>query len=480
MNKEFLFNLLFLIGINLIIKPFYVFGIDLQVQNIVGKNAYGLYFALFNFSYIFQVLTDLGIQQYNNRNIAQHEHLLDKYFSSILLLKGGLSILFFGVSILAALAIGYSGFSLHLLVFLLLNQIFITLTFFFRSNISGLQHYRLDSILSTTDKVLMILFCLPLVYGNIWELKIQYFIYAQSLALGLTALISFVMVYRFLAAPLRFRWKNSLFKAILKKSTPFALVVLLMTIYARVDAVMLERLLPQTGAAEAGVYAAGYRLLDAINMICFLFAGLLLPMFSRMLKQQKSVVDLLGLSTRIMLVITLSFSIAVAFQAINIVQLLYPTDGDSYMASVLVLLMIGFNAIGIIHIIGTLLTANGSLRSMNIVFVVGILVNIVTNYILIPIYGAWGAALTTVFTQSFVAMAELWLVVRIFQLSVNYKLIGQVFIFVVGLLCTNYILVQWSAWWIIQFVLAGIFALLWSLIVGVINIKKILALKPNK
>ena len=33
MNREFLLNILFLVLINLLIKPFFIFGIDLTVQN---------------------------------------------------------------------------------------------------------------------------------------------------------------------------------------------------------------------------------------------------------------------------------------------------------------------------------------------------------------------------------------------------------------------------------------------------------------
>ena len=41
------------------------------------------------------------------------------------------------------------------------------------------------------------------------------------------------------------------------------------------------RRLHEDGAAEAGIYAAGFRLLDAFNMVGFLMAGFLLPFISR-------------------------------------------------------------------------------------------------------------------------------------------------------------------------------------------------------
>ncbi|BDS14519.1 MATE family efflux transporter [Aureispira anguillae] len=482
MNREFLLNLFFLIAVNLIIKPFYVFGIDLKVQNEVEN--YSLYFALLNFSYIFQILSDLGIQQYNNRNIAQHDYLFDKYFPHILGLKGGLAFLFLFVSLSIALLIGYTWQDLTLLIFLLLNQIFITLTFFFRSNISGLQHYRLDSLLSVLDKLLMIFICLPLLWGP-WvdDFTIEWFVYAQSIAFGSTAFIAFWLTRRYLKTRLKLAWNSPLLKAILKQSIPFSLVVLLMSIYTRIDAVMIDRLLydpiTQAGNQQGYIYAAAYRLLDAINMICFLFAGLLLPMFARTIKQNKDVKPLWKLSNSIMLMITLSFSIAVCFNADEIMQLLY-NDYSPAMAEVLILLMIGFNSIGIIQIVGTLLTANGNLMAMNLVFVLGIVINATANYFLILEYGAWGAAISTIITQSFVALAELELARRIFQVKWSWTFVAQISLFIIGVVGINLGLQEINIHWMFRFVLAGFAAVLWALLTKILDAAGILSIFKAK
>src|SRR5439155_25245652 len=88
---------------------------------------------------------------------------------------------------------------------------------------------------------------------------------------------------------------------ILKKSYPSAILVLLMTFYNRIDVVMLERML-DNGAEQSGIYASAYRLLDATNMIAFLFAGLLLPIFARMIKLRQHVEDMVQLSFSLLVV----------------------------------------------------------------------------------------------------------------------------------------------------------------------------------
>ncbi|MFT5621837.1 MAG: hypothetical protein ACI9QR_002178, partial [Flavobacteriaceae bacterium] len=45
-------NIFLLIFVNLLVKPLWIFGIDLHVQNTVGAENYGFYFVIFNFSFL--------------------------------------------------------------------------------------------------------------------------------------------------------------------------------------------------------------------------------------------------------------------------------------------------------------------------------------------------------------------------------------------------------------------------------------------
>jgi hypothetical protein len=46
MQKKFLSNLALILVLNLLIKPFAIFGIDATIQNRIGAQEYGLYFSL--------------------------------------------------------------------------------------------------------------------------------------------------------------------------------------------------------------------------------------------------------------------------------------------------------------------------------------------------------------------------------------------------------------------------------------------------
>ena len=112
-RKSFLGNLLLLVGLNLLIKPFWIFGIEVSVQNLVGTEAYGLYFTLFNLTFIFNMLLDMGTTSFNNRSIARDREALQHYFPRILtlrLLLGGLyALVMLGAGLLTRCTLPISG-----------------------------------------------------------------------------------------------------------------------------------------------------------------------------------------------------------------------------------------------------------------------------------------------------------------------------------------------------------------------------------
>ena len=95
MAKKLFRNLFLLVFVNLLVKPLWIFGIDLQVQNTVGAENYGFYFVVFNFSFLFHIILDLGLHQFNNKEVAKNPSLLPSLFGKLFALKGMMTILYF-------------------------------------------------------------------------------------------------------------------------------------------------------------------------------------------------------------------------------------------------------------------------------------------------------------------------------------------------------------------------------------------------
>ncbi|MEL6941289.1 MAG: oligosaccharide flippase family protein [Bacteroidota bacterium] len=431
MNREFLVNIIFLVAINLLIKPFYIFFIERDVQNVVGTSEYGIYFALLNLVLILEIVNDFGIRNFTSRYIAQNNHLLQKYFPDLLSLKIVLSLFYYIITLIIGWILGYLMEYFILFNVLIISKMITSGISFFRANIIGLAQYRSDSVLSVLHRLISIFLCGILLWIPSFrtDFSIEWFVYTELSALFITLLVAYFLLQKHLSN-FRFRIHYQRILVFLRQSLPYALIVFLMMIYNRIDAVMLEQLL-EDGKEQAGIYAASYRLLDAAVMFSFLFANLLLPMFSRMLKQKESINNLMKFTFELMMAMSISGVVAIYFLQAEIMELLY-VGATPYWGDILGVLMWSFIAISATHVFGTALLANGNLRALNYLFVLGIIINILLNWYFIPIHKGYGAALTTCTTQFFVVLGEIYLVIRFFQLN-EIRMWMKVFVFGISL-----------------------------------------------
>ena len=473
MQRKFINNLIFILFLNLLVKPFWILGIDVAVQNRVGTEEYGLYYPIFSFAILLNIILDFGITNYNNRNIAQHAHMLQRYFSGIFNVKLILGIIYLVVTLVFGFVLGYDGRAFWLLFVLGINQIMASMVLYLRSNISGLHLFKTEGILSVMDRVIMIGLCSILLWSGYFEgrFEIEWFVYAQFWAYFVTALVAFFLVYaqaKFYKVTLD--WV--LFRIILKQSLPFALLVLLMSFYYRLDSVMVERLLPD-GKIQAGIYAQAYRLLEGFNMFGYLFAGLLLPIFSRMLKNNESVAKLVQTSFNLLFIPAVSVAVVSLLYPKEIMDILY-LENVVESAEVFAVLMVSFIAIVLTYIYGTLLTANGSLKQLNIISLIGLVVNFSMNWFMIPRYGAFGAALATLVTQFFVIFTQIAICKRLFQMKYELSFIlKHTLILLVGIAVSFYTLPYFSDFRIHGLVIIALFGLL-ALLSGLIKKEDVL------
>ena len=478
LRRKFFTNLTLLIFLNLLVKPFWIFGIDRVVQNSVGAEEYGLYFSLFNFSLLLNILLDLGITNYNNRNIAQHNHLLSKSLSNIVGLKFLLAFIYALLTLLIAVFIGYSSRQFYILLFLILNQFISSFILYLRANLSGLHLFKTDSFISVLDRTLMIILCGFLLWSK-WiktEFRIEWFVYAQTVSYSLTLFVTTIIVYGKTEFS-KLNLERKYFIAILKKSYPFAVLALLMMFYYRIDSVMLERMLPN-GKEQAGIYAQGYRILDALTMFAFLYAGLLLPMFSKMIKQKESINKLTLFSFLLLIVPTIGISLAAFFYKVEIMDVLYKHHVTS-SSTILGILLLCFIGISVSYIFGTLLTANGNLKELNIIAASSVTLNIILNIILIPRYFAIGSAVASLITQSISAIAQFIVAKKVFNFRFKANILIKLILFVVGVYFVSSLSISLDYYWIFKLIGILLITLTLAFVLRLLHLKMIINLLFN-
>lgn len=486
MNKKFLKNIIFLLFINLLIKPFWILGIDAAVQNTVGDTSYGLYLAVSQFSYLFYILLDLGLTNFNSRNIAQNNQLLSKHFVGISQAKIFLTIIYFIVIFVVGWTIGYRGEQMRVLAIVGFNQVLLSFILYVRSNISALLLFKTDSLLSVLDRILMILICSFLLWSGIFpreDFSIYWYIYSQTFSYIVTLAIAIFIVLKH-TGKLTIRINIPFVIMIIKKSLPYALLVLLMSFYNRLEPVLIERILPEDIAAtQTGLYARAWRLFDAGNNISYLFSVILLPLFAAVIKEKGDLQGLVRQSFSIILSMTCIIAVLCIFFSKEFMELLYPQQDEELLSAfearisesskILIVLMGSFVSISVTYIFGTLLTANGNLKYLNIVAAGGVVLNLTLNFIFIPRFQAFGAAFTSLCVQFATCVIQFFIAKKIFDIQLGASFWLKLVIFIAAISSTTYFVSLQCQNWLTAFGISTLLCIVIAFITKMLSYKEI-------
>ena len=405
MRNSFLFNIILLICINVLIKPAYIFAVEIPVQNYVGNIDYGMYFTFLNLAYIFQLMTDFGLQNLTLAELPRDRSRLSALWSNGAMLRVLFAVLFVFVMGLTGLALGYWSLDSKLFGVVMLNVFLISCLQYVRANISGMGLYFQDSLISALDKLLMLGILLFLLYGMSRQgFSIHTFAWVQTLSIIL-AICAGLLVLKG-----RIRWIKPdwvYMKTLFRQALPYGILIALMFLYTRLDAIMIEQLLTD-GLDQAGLYAGAYRLYDAVTMISYLFATLLLPMFTELEKDVAARDKLYYGSLNMIIGMSLLIAIPLIIARTQVMNSLYDVTTVGAIQS-LAWLLGAFILKSSLFVTSTLLTSAKRLDKLIRLCAIGIVLNFTVNYLLIPKMGIVGAAWATFATQILIAVGCLLL-----------------------------------------------------------------------
>lgn len=468
MKKKFLENLVFFLTLNLLIKPIYVFGIDRVVQNTVGAEVYGSYFPLFNLVLIFQVILDLGIENYTRKEIGRRPERITQLFPNIFVLKIILSVIFIGVFASIGFFILPNKYEWKLLLVLLVNQSMASFILYLRANMGGLQLFKSESVISVMDRLIMIVLCGGLLIHPLTKsgFRMEWFVLAQTVSYAIALMLSVYIVIK------KSSWKRSNFDIasylpIFRRLWPFTLLTLLMAFYYRVDSILLRFML-EDGAEQAGIYAHGFRILDFMSNYALIFAFILLPTFSKMIQRNESVASLLKLASLALIVPSIALLTGVFFYREAVFSRLY-NEHIELSSDVFGIMIISFIGVCISYTYGALLTAKGHLKELNIMASVAVVLSILLNLILIPRNKVIGAAITNATVQLFTIFFHIITVNRKFKFRISYQFAVKMLGFLLASILLGYTISSSSVPWYIGIIVIFIVLIVFAMFVRLLK-----------
>ncbi|MBX7050629.1 MAG: oligosaccharide flippase family protein [Flavobacteriales bacterium] len=400
MKKTFISNLIVLVGLNLLVKPLYLLVVEAEIQNRTGADEFGMYFALLNITFILNILTDLGLTNHNTRFIASEASIQSKQLRHMMKLRAILALIFLFTTFIAGWILQYESGQITLLLWLAIGQILSATILFLRSYLTGMHLFRHDSLISILDKLILIVLMSGLLLSHSGTFQIEWLVYGQVIAYGLTCFVAWLLISKNFNKPHDGDLPS--WVQLLKESSPYATLIIISMFAYRTDTIMLERI---RGSEDAGIYAMGFRFFEAVNMISYLFAVLLLPMFTRLLSTKQDVTPLIHSGLKLMFTGTWVAVLIALFFGEDLLAMIY----DHHIQEAnepFFWLMISALFFSLQYITGTLITASGKLKVLIYIAIAGLIFNFSMNLIVIPTMGAQGCAISSAITQGLMFFSQ--------------------------------------------------------------------------
>lgn len=424
---------------------------EILVQNKVGHDDWGMYAELLSFAFLFITLSDLGVNQYLTKTLSHAPDQLKAVYPNVFGLKLMLLLGYPAVMLGVGLLMGYPTRELLFLMLLSLVWGGHQLTQFFRSNFQAMQRFKIDSVASVLDRVILLGLVAVLFMTS---LDIERFVYARLIATGGTMVIFFVVLSRYYGwiAP---RLEKLSVGKILKMSLPFALITILNSVHDKVDQVMLGQLYSDH---ETGLYAAAYRWMDVFSMYLWTVLAIFFARFAFNLFKFKEQEKLLHFGQVIVAIPMIFVCVWTQFEGERLFWLMdasTPAEVIAMTASLQVLFLATWiHSMFVIY--GTLLSAANHERFVNLAILGGITINVALNFIYIPEFGALAAAWSTVASYSMMSIA--YVIYTHFRTPINvpYGKLLKLALSTVVLYGLFYFLQELDLAWYVDAAIAGV------------------------
>jgi len=372
--------------------------VGIYVARYLGPSNYGLLSYAQSFVVLFSAIATLGLDNIVVRDLVGNEKKRDELLGATFILKVVGSIVLLGMLAVVVRFTTNDNFT-NLLIFIIalatIFQSFNAIDFYFRSKV--LSRYTVYAqtaslISSAIIKILLIYFKMGLVY-----FAAVMVVESVILAVGLIAM--------YIKQKLNiFNWKIKfdLAKRLLKDSWPLILSGVAISIYMRIDQVMIKQMV---NLGAVGNYAVAVRLSEAWYFIPMAITSSVFPAIINAKKvSEKLYYERLQKLYDLMTWLAIGIALPITFLANDIIRLLF---GIQYQVAAGVLRI--YIWAGIFVFLGVAssqyLIAENYTRVLFFVTFMGMIANVILNIILIPKYGINGAATATLLSQFMVAFS---------------------------------------------------------------------------
>ncbi|MDB8460405.1 flippase [Turicibacter sanguinis] len=408
LKKNFIYNIMYQILIMilpLITAPY--------ISRVIGAEGIGIYSYTYSIVNYFILFAMLGLNNYGNRSIAavrDDKKILSKTFFEIYNLQLVTSISMVLLYVLYLFIGNYEDKNIASIQIIFIISTSLDINWFF----FGLEQFKLTVTRNTVIKILTVIFIFIFVKDDtsLW-------LYTLIMAVG--TLLSQVMLWAFVRRYVSFQiptWKGVI--SHFRPNLVLFLPVIAISIYKIMDKIMLGSM---TNMLEVGFYENSEKIINLPMGIITALGVVMLPRMTNLTANGNfdKAKQYIEISLKFIMFLAIGITIGLFAISSNFIPLFF---GEQFKDSVPVVSILSFTVLFIswANVIRTQFLIPQKKDKIYIIStVLGAIINVVINLLLIPNYGAVGAAIGTIFAEASVAIYQTFNVRKELEINKYFK-----------------------------------------------------------
>lgn len=380
-------------SISQVLTYIFTYFFTIYTARYLGATNYGTLSLALAISSITTILIDLGFNTLLTRDVARDNSLTEKYISNIISIKLILFLIIFFLLILILNLLNYPEKTVvYIVVF---SLIFTSISGIFYAVFQAHENLKYQSIGGILNASLLLGLALYAIYNKATLINFS-LIY---LVVGVIVFIYIFLVFRknFFLPKLKF--DSTFFRSKSKETIQFGLISIFVTTYVWIDTIILSIF---KGNYDVGIYNVAYRLILILLFIPSIINYTIFPLMSKVYDSPESMNKIVELYFKLMLFVSLPLGFFITLQANNIIILIF---GPSYLPAVPALQILIWATVFTFLNSAFVQLMQSSNRQHILTRISGIcmVLNIIINLFLIPIWGYLGASIVTFITEFSIA-----------------------------------------------------------------------------
>ncbi|OGF22498.1 hypothetical protein A2Y83_05540 [Candidatus Falkowbacteria bacterium RBG_13_39_14] len=385
------------------------------ISRIIGPSNLGIYTYALSFTSIFGIFIDIGFEKVLIRETAKNKEKAQDFFSNILGIKLPLSFLTLVIIFLITYFQNYPPLTKGLIYISAFLMSLDSFNLSIECVLRGFQNLKYESISVVVCQIATFIIGAAGILINKNNLKILIIaLLIGSLWRFLFALTILVKKYNIYP---KLNYNRDILKFLFKISFPFAIAGVFLKVYSYADSVLLFNL---AGEKAAGLYGLPYRAVTAFQFIPMAFMAALFPALSFFyISSKESLKKTFEIALIYLSIICLPIIFGVAVLAKEIMIRFF---GPSFLPSVFALQILISNLLFIFldFPAGTVLNACDREKVNTVLMGFAMVINIISNLILIPRYTFIGASISMIISTLFLVTFRTYYSYKIVNFDLAY------------------------------------------------------------